>query len=220
MTPFDATTAGELVRQAREDDERMTPGPWRVSMSGYSVKSHDIDSPIVTVVPTATQARLIDVERWLPNADGIVHMRNNLRAMADQLEAACAEVERLDRECNETARDRDAFGRDLEALREEVEASDQRMAAILDGTFATGDGTAQREIERLRSQLSTALRERDEARGECERMRDVLREARYQLEVAASYRHEPGIAVGLKVHAKACAETLARIDALSTKDTP
>jgi hypothetical protein len=34
-------------------------------------------------------------------------------------------------------------------LRLEVESADMGIAAVMDGTFAVGDGTAQREIERL-----------------------------------------------------------------------
>lgn len=36
--------------------------------------------------------------------------------------------------------------------RDDVKAADERMAGVLDGTFAVGDGTAQREIECLRAE--------------------------------------------------------------------
>lgn len=43
---------------------------------------------------------------------------------------------------------------EIERLREDVQAGDEQMAAVLDGTFAVGDGTAQREIKRLRAELA------------------------------------------------------------------
>jgi len=40
-----------------------------------------------------------------------------------------------------------------DAARADMEATEQRWAGTLDATFAVGDGTAQREIERLRAEL-------------------------------------------------------------------
>lgn len=62
--------------------EAATPGPWRVSMSGYSVKSHDVDVPIVAAVHHGAQATAKDIERWLPNADFIAYARTALPAAA------------------------------------------------------------------------------------------------------------------------------------------
>ena len=41
----------------------------------------------------------------------------------------------------------------LTELEAGIEAQDQQMLCILDGTFSVGDGTAQREIERLRAEI-------------------------------------------------------------------
>lgn len=43
---------------------------------------------------------------------------------------------------------------ELQQLEQDLAAADERMAGILDGTFAIGDGTAQTEIERLRKALA------------------------------------------------------------------
>lgn len=51
------------------------------------------------------------------------------------------------------AKERDQLRVEVERLKEEVQASDMNMAAIMDGTFAVGDGTAQKEIERLRAEV-------------------------------------------------------------------
>ena len=78
---------------------------------------------------------------------------SSLRALADVLAAADrrhakdrAEIDVLKQEVRELEQQRDA-------ARTDMEAAEQRMLGVLDGTFATGDGTAQREIERLRHQL-------------------------------------------------------------------
>lgn len=42
---------------------------------------------------------------------------------------------------------------ELDEARADCEAAEQRMIGMLDGTFAVGDGTAQREIERLRERI-------------------------------------------------------------------
>jgi hypothetical protein len=41
---------------------------------------------------------------------------------------------------------------EIRDLRDDVTAADERMAGVLDGTFAVGDGTAQRSISRLRAE--------------------------------------------------------------------
>lgn len=48
---------------------RATPGPWRVSMSGFSVKSNDDDMPIVANNPWGVAMREKDAPRWLANAE-------------------------------------------------------------------------------------------------------------------------------------------------------
>ncbi len=77
----------EVVERLREVDKAATSGPWRVSMSGYSVKSDDADMPIVAAVHGGAQARTVDVERWSPNADVIVGARNALPALLALVDA-------------------------------------------------------------------------------------------------------------------------------------
>jgi hypothetical protein len=45
---------------------------------------------------------------------------------------------------------------EVERLRADTEAAEQRLLCVLDGTFSVGDGTAQREIERLRALVAGA----------------------------------------------------------------
>ncbi len=67
--------------------EAATDGPWRISMSGYSVKSQDDNTPIVCAVPGGASARAKDVEAWLDNAIFIVTARSALPALIDRVEA-------------------------------------------------------------------------------------------------------------------------------------
>jgi hypothetical protein len=95
--------------------------------------------------------------------DDILATRELTRAIADQLEAACAEVERLTL----------AHGNVLLELHQ---CAKERLETAVnldeENTILTG------EVMSLSSQLSTALHERDEARGECERLRYVVDAAR------------------------------------------
>jgi len=74
----------EIARLA-ELESKATAGEWRVSMSGYSVKSNDVDVPIVASIPSGVNARPVDIERWLPNADLIAESRNALPRLLDSL---------------------------------------------------------------------------------------------------------------------------------------
>lgn len=47
----------------------------------------------------------------------------------------------------------DAIATEIARLRADAEATDQRLACVMDGTFSVGDGTAQKEIERLRAEV-------------------------------------------------------------------
>lgn len=72
-----------------------TPGPWRVSMSGYSVKSDDVDVPIVASVHHGAHATARDIERWLPNADLIAASRTVLPQLLARVEELERQAERF-----------------------------------------------------------------------------------------------------------------------------
>jgi hypothetical protein len=77
-------TDEEIARLA-ELESKATAGEWRVSMSGYGVKSNDADVPIVASIPSGVNARPVDIERWLPNADFIADMRTQTPRLLDSL---------------------------------------------------------------------------------------------------------------------------------------
>ena len=75
-----------LVREAREDDARMTPGPWETSEpSEYIICDQG-------AIGDTYCGRTEDIA----NAAGITRTRNNLRAMADQIEAARTRIAELE----------------------------------------------------------------------------------------------------------------------------
>ena len=82
---IDPALCDRIIAEAREDDERMSPAPWRTAKDGWVVWTSAMNSP--------------DLAWFTPNtvADslGIARTRNNLRVIADQLEAATAEAGRL-----------------------------------------------------------------------------------------------------------------------------
>lgn len=74
--------------------EKATPPPWRISMSGYSVKSTDDAMPCVCAIPGGSMSRFFHTgnaekaEAWLDNAEFMVHAREDIPALI-------AEIERL-----------------------------------------------------------------------------------------------------------------------------
>lgn len=191
-TQHNPAEIARLIAEAREDDARMTRGPWSVPsgtrlLGAVNATIDGMDRQVASAAGQALQFDdTADVGRQLGiNAEAIARTRNNLRAMADQLEAAGREIDRLtacmsvaglqcfmrgsspdsvaehmrnvarswtELESKATA-ERDRLRAERDRAVEDMEAAEQRMAAFLDGTFAVGDGTAQREIERLRAEV-------------------------------------------------------------------
>jgi hypothetical protein len=89
MTALDPALCARLVSEAREDDAKMTPGPWThddVAGEVHGDGAHE-QGPVLI-------ARVGD-ESLCWDCGAIARTRNNLRALADQLEAALAEIEEL-----------------------------------------------------------------------------------------------------------------------------
>jgi hypothetical protein len=152
MTPFDATTAVDLCKQARES--RRCKECHGDGFQAYSDTTCGRGGAGGQMITTADCHRCKG-QGWIGAPD--------MTAMADQLEAACAEVERLTL----------AHGNVLLELHQ---CAKERLETAVnldeENTILTG------EVMSLSSQLSTALHERDEARGECERLRYVVDAAR------------------------------------------
>lgn len=99
-------------------------------------------------------------------AEAII-FRDALRRVRDERDQLRAERDVLKQECRELTEQRDAAGADMEA-------AEQRMLGVLDGTFAVGDGSAQREIERLRVQHGIACNAAEAMTGAFERAQAQL----------------------------------------------
>jgi hypothetical protein len=93
---IDLATIEELERL----EASATPGEWRASMSGYSVKSDDPDCPIVAAVHGGSGATKKQFQLWNQNLDLIAALRNHARALlaaareAVQLRERVAELEK------------------------------------------------------------------------------------------------------------------------------
>jgi hypothetical protein len=71
-----------LIAELREDDARMTPGPWvRGELEDQIGGDADDPEGPIHIVTTEGQAFVAD-------AAGIARLRNNAKALADQLEDA------------------------------------------------------------------------------------------------------------------------------------
>lgn len=85
MTAYDPNVIDRLVREAREDDARMTRGTW----SATPMSSSDDHAVIIEAPPRSSACdHYIAEEVSEGDAEAIARTRNNLAAMADQLEAA------------------------------------------------------------------------------------------------------------------------------------
>lgn len=89
MTAYNPDEVDRLVREAREDDERMDIAPWGV----------DVDV-VHSGSGVSLTERLGEAEAY-----AIARTRNNLSAMADQLEAARTRIAEQDRDLAEARRD-------------------------------------------------------------------------------------------------------------------
>ena len=94
---YDPALCERLARETREDDARMTPTPWkRRPWPEFAVDGPSY--PICIINDDDDRRPLINESKAQcddEDANGIARTRNNLRALADQFEAARAEIERL-----------------------------------------------------------------------------------------------------------------------------
>lgn len=118
---------------------------------------------VLTLTASIAAGPIITVRARSATGDvGTLHLSlgewTSLRGLVDVLAAADrrhtkdrAEIDVLKQEVRELEQQRDAAIADMEA-------AEQRMLGVLDGTFSVGDGTAQREIERLRAENERLLK--------------------------------------------------------------
>ena len=95
MTAYDHALIERLVAEARADDYAMTPGPWETGDADNAATLRA--RPCIRGgTPEAPVDVIITFGRAYSDARGIARTRNNLTAVADQLEAAKREVGRLE----------------------------------------------------------------------------------------------------------------------------
>lgn len=93
---YDAELCARLATEAREEDGRLPSAPWSNTFSHSRADVlAKLESGEVIVVARANITDDDATDREHAIAYGIARARNNLRAMADQLDAARADVDRL-----------------------------------------------------------------------------------------------------------------------------
>lgn len=100
MTIYNPAEAERLIAEAREDGQRMTPAPWEWNADRNQLLGPYKEPPDVEIDDPGIRHCIIETDggHYPPGAavgTAIARQRNNLAAMADQLEAARAETERL-----------------------------------------------------------------------------------------------------------------------------
>lgn len=95
---------------------------------------------LLTTARTLAKECRADIKWYSANAE-----TDARRRLLDHFPKIASALDALADECERLAKERDA-------ARADMESAEQRMLCVLDGTFSVGDGTAQREIERLRAE--------------------------------------------------------------------
>lgn len=130
MTVLDPALCARLIAEAREDDGRMTSVPWHgdeVSGIVFGDGNHDDGS---------IELARMQGEALIGDAEAIARARNNLRSLADQLEAALAEAARipdLQAAIGYEIQKRDDLALRLQVATETNVADRKRMRALEDG---------------------------------------------------------------------------------------
>lgn len=125
MTAYNPTEVERLIAEAREDDRRMEFGHWEYSpMCKPNEHTPDEYMVIVAAEPrTASADTFVAWELSEVDAQAIARTRNNLRPMADQLEALKREHGHWE---SQTDKWRGEYAREYaeaKRLREELEAA-------------------------------------------------------------------------------------------------
>ena len=71
----------DIAAEAERLLQQITPGDWRISMTGYSVKSNDDDMPFVAQNPWGQAMREKDIPCWLANAEFIAAAPRIIRVL-------------------------------------------------------------------------------------------------------------------------------------------
>lgn len=73
--------------------EQITPGPWRLSMTGYTVKSNNDDMPIVANNPWGVHMTEKQCGPWIENAEFIAHAPEDIRYLLDLVQSLQTRVD-------------------------------------------------------------------------------------------------------------------------------
>lgn len=182
LPAVNAKEVARLIEETREDDARMTPGTWEAP-GGWlkgSVTTGDItiDNDARVVVTGNPNFGNKDAD-----CEAIARLRNNARALADQLEAQQKEIERLGAEHDRARRQIDRM------IADEDKAVDRAVDDLVrerDQLRAYNFGF-QSEIERLKADLRCKRRvlsdfdevaERDQLRAEVARLTIAAQQSR------------------------------------------
>lgn len=190
-------TPAQLIAETREDDARMEDAPWVVD-------SDDADE--IRVIAWAGRYT-VSCDLSPDDAAGATRLRNNARALADQLEAQGKELEFLSIRRENTKNELACIhAMHLQAVtaRDQLRAEVERLTAECD----FGDRTAAEQVKhsgKLQANLTAARRDR--TADECKHVEQVLRQE-IDREIQSNDGATPGGALFAHVVAKRVAERL------------
>lgn len=129
-TAYDPEIIARLVAEAREDDARMTPAPWRYDHRGW-IESMDRG---INHTGAVTEVLTLGARNEHDDGDGTSRQRNNLRAMADQLDAARTLIDRMRNDAEVGFARRHAIDREN---REQRRADDRKLVKDYEAKLET-----------------------------------------------------------------------------------
>jgi hypothetical protein len=93
---YDPEMCARLIAEAREDDAEMTKGPWEANTDDIYVEVWGEHAKVIADC-NVRRSGIADPKVGVVDAIGIARTRNNLRTMADQLEAVTSRLDKLDK---------------------------------------------------------------------------------------------------------------------------
>ena len=185
---YNPTEAQSLIAGAREDDARMTRAPWTTPtgtrlLGSVTVVIDGRDRQVAAACGQAAQfddSADVGVQLGI-NAAGIARSRNNLRALADQLEAAGREVERLEGLRDTWSEGAVAVAAERDSLRQQLEAAHAKSEEWRQHYLSS-----QRCHDAAQREHSIAFAEREHANDWCARIKPEYE--KLQTDLAAAQR--------------------------------
>ena len=133
---WDPTEAARLIAETREDDARMTPGPWEIGTSNSFRRISASGGPDGGVLRGYVQRHDGHHDLAGSNRDAdlasIARLRNNAKPLADQFEAAYKRICEVQSAVVELHFERDRLAAEVDSLTKSVDELESSVGQLID----------------------------------------------------------------------------------------